>query len=187
MKVAGILLCAGQGSRFSGNGHKLLQQFGSTTLFEHCLSAMMDAELDLNIVVDGAVDLSSRLPTQVVRVHNPDWIDGMATSLKVGVACAKELGASSVVVGLGDQPGILGSSWRAVANSSGRPIAIATYHGKRRNPVRLDSTVWELLPTTGDVGARALVKLRPELVEEVDCLGDPRDIDTLEDLIRWNS
>lgn len=186
-KVAAILLCAGEGSRFKGTSHKLLQPLGSSTVVALSLQAMIDAAFEINIVVDGAIDLGEYLESGVNLVHNKDWNKGMATSLKIGVEAAKDLGVSRIVVGLGDQPGIYSHSWRAVGACEGRPIAVATYHGKRRNPVKLDSVVWDLLPSLGDEGARALMRAYPELVEEVDCDGDPRDIDIVEDLIKWNS
>ncbi|MDH3294333.1 MAG: nucleotidyltransferase family protein [Acidimicrobiia bacterium] len=118
-------------------------------------------------------------------VINRGWAAGQASSLAAGVARAEADGHDAVVVGLADQPFIDHRAWAAVAEADG-PIVVATFDGKRRPPVKLGAEVWPLLPQEGDVGARTLLGLRPDLVSEIPCMGNPIDIDTLEDLQQWS-
>ena len=183
MNVGAVVLCAGAGSRYlaPAGGHKLLALFQGRPVVSWALEHAVQAGLGLTMAVTGAVDLTAMLPPGVVAVENPGWENGIATSLQVAVATARHLGLEAILVGLGDQPLVPPSAWRAVA-ASGFPVAVATYAGARRNPVRLARSVWHELPLSGDEGARALMRRRPELVEEVPCEGDPRDIDTVDDL-----
>ncbi|GAC1321336.1 MAG: nucleotidyltransferase family protein [Acidimicrobiales bacterium] len=184
-RTAGALLAAGGGSRFRGPDHKLLADLEGRPLLDHALAPLMAAGLDHVGVVTGSVDLTLLLPREVSALTNDRWAEGQATSLRVAVDWARSLGVTALVVGLGDQPGILASAWRNVAEAATSPIAVATYRGKRGHPVRLHSSMWDLLPTDGDRGAGVVMTRFPELVCEVACDGDTSDVDTVEDLARW--
>lgn len=186
MTVAGVVLAAGCGSRFRGASNKLTAPFRGKPLVLWAIEAAVDAGLEKVFVVTGAADLRSVLPRGVERVTNGMWPDGLATSLHAGIRAAGDAGYDAVVVGLGDQPLVPSSAWRAVAESTGYVVAVATYDGKRRNPVLLHRSVWHLLPRAGDAGARVIYRERPELVGEVACDGEAADVDTVEDLTRWS-
>lgn len=185
MTTAAAVLAAGGGSRFEGSAHKLLAPFRGRPMVRWAVDAACAAGVDEVAVVVGAVDLAGVLPDGVSVVANDRWRDGVATSLQAAVRWADEAGHEAVVVGLGDQPLVPAGAWRAVALSAS-PIAVATYGGERRNPVRLHRSVWGLLPTEGDEGARAVFARAADLVGEVACDGEPADVDTVEDLGRWS-
>lgn len=186
MSIAGVILAAGEGSRFGGPGEKLLAPVRGRPLLAWAIEPAREAGLDEVVVVSGAADLADVVPDGVTLLHNDEWWLGQATSLGVALDWCQRQGHSSAVVGLGDTPALTASAWRTVADAAGGPIVIATYGGRRSHPVRLDATVWTLLPTSGDEGARTLMARRPELVTEVACEGNPTDIDTREDLRRWS-
>jgi molybdenum cofactor cytidylyltransferase len=191
MTTAAIILAAGGGSRFTasgGEGHKLLAPYLGRTVVEWSIEAAAAAHLDATYVVRGATDLPAPplVADAITFVRNDRWRDGIATSLQAGITRARRDGHAAVVVGLGDQPLVQTEAWRRVSRAATSPVAVATYTGERGNPVRLTSLVWPLLPTTGDEGARVVMRRRPDLVTEVPCPGRAADIDTVDDLDQWS-
>lgn len=186
MSVAAVILAAGGGSRFVGDTHKLLNTINGRPIVSLAIQSAVDAGIGEVLVVTGAANLDSVLSEfpNVVRVHNHNWAAGQAVSIQCAI---RSIGSevTRVVVGLGDQPGIEPSSWRAIAEDPNE-ITVATYQGIRANPVGLNRSVWDLLPIDGDEGARKVMKMHPELVHELPCIGSSEDIDTVEDLRRWN-
>jgi molybdenum cofactor cytidylyltransferase/nicotine blue oxidoreductase len=51
----------------------------------------------------------------------------------------------------------------------------------------MHAELWSQLPHDGDEGARTLIRVRPELVTEVACEGNADDIDTADDVTRWQA
>lgn len=191
MTTAAIVLAAGGGSRFlasGGSGHKLLASYLGRSVIEWAIENAAAAHLDATYVVRGATHLPvPPLAADVVQfVRNDRWAEGLATSMQAGITRARRDGHAAVVIGLGDQPLVQSEAWRLVARATTTPVAVATYEGERGNPVRLSSMVWPLLPSTGDAGARVVMRRRPDLVTEVACPGRSADIDTVDDLAEWS-
>ena len=180
-----MVLAAGAGTRFAGRRHKLLSDVGGVPLVRRAVDSARAADLDETVVVMGAVDLLEVLPDDVTVLHNEAWEQGQATSLAAAIGYAGSRGHRAVVFGLGDQPGVPASAWAAVGNAD-CDLAVADFGGDRRPPVRIGAALWSYLPLTGDEGGRVLMRRRPELVRAVPCEGNPDDIDTVEDLRKWN-
>ena len=188
--VAGVLLAAGQGSRFGRP--KALVELDGQTLAERGVTLLRAGGTDPVLIVTGAAQVELRPEHQARTVYNGEWRTGMGSSLRAALRALTELEAGpeigAVVVALADQPlvGAEAVGRLIAAYRAGAGVAVAAYGGKPRNPVLLAREHWpEVIATaTGDQGARAFLRTRPELVTLVECgdTGRPDDIDTPADL-----
>jgi len=188
VSTAGVLLAAGAGTRFAGPQHKLLAELDGESVVSRALGSLLEASLDAVAVVTGAVDVSGVLAAiggDIAVIDNDRWESGIASSVRCAASWAARQGHDATVVGLADQPFVTAAAWQAVADCAA-PIAVGTYGGRRRNPVRLAREVWPLLPYGGDDGGRTVMRRFPEIVVPIACEGLPDDIDTVEDLRRWS-
>jgi nicotine blue oxidoreductase len=194
--VAGVLLAAGEGSRFGQP--KALVELGGMTLADRGVALLRAGGADPVLVVTGAVLLD--IPG-THTVHNPEWRTGMGSSLRAALqaltdgaltdgAPGAEGAPGAAVIALADQPlvGAAAVSRLIAAYQAGASVAVAVYDGEPRNPVLIAREHWPevMAAATGDKGARAFLRARPDLVTPVECgdTGSPQDIDTPEDLAR---
>jgi CTP:molybdopterin cytidylyltransferase MocA len=197
--VAGVLLAAGEGSRFGRP--KALVEVNGRTLAERGADLLRAGGADPILVITGAAPIELG---GTRTVYNPEWRTGMGSSLRAALQALTGAGASenadataggglnvgAVVVALADQP-LVGAEAVArliAAYRAGASVAVAAYDGQPRNPVLLAREHWpEVIATaTGDTGARAFLRARADLVTLVECsdTGRPDDIDTPADLAR---
>ena len=123
---------------------------------------------------------------RVLIVHAPDHAEGMAASLRTGIA-SLPADADGAFVFLGDMPRVptevLGKMAQALLD--GALAAAPVYRGRRGNPVLLDRTLFpEIIGLSGDAGARGVLQGlgdRLALVESPDD-GVLFDVDTPGDL-----
>lgn len=187
MRIAGVLLAAGAGTRFrdAGGGIKVLAEVDGRPLIERPLRALLAAGLDETVVVlgSGADDVQRRADLAGARVLvHPGWAEGMASSLVVALATLDER-CEAVLVVLGDGPGLAREAVARVATriAEGDALVVgARYTSGGAHPVAIHRSLWGRLPRTGEDGARALGVTRVD----VDCsdLGAPGDADTPDEL-----
>ncbi|WP_407659392.1 nucleotidyltransferase family protein [Lipingzhangella rawalii] len=183
--MAALVLAAGQGQRLGQP--KATVEFAGQRLVDRCVDTVRSAGCATVVVVTGAVqpDLGA-----VRQVHNPDWASGMGSSLRLGLLALEDDGADAVVIVLVDQPLITSEAVARLlaAYTAGARAAVATYSGKRRNPVLLAREHWPRVRemAQGDVGARPFLTAYAHLVTPIPCddIASPEDIDTLADLER---
>jgi nicotine blue oxidoreductase len=123
-----------------------------------------------------------------VLVDNPDWGQGMGTSLRAGLGSLAGTQARAALVSLVDQPGIGPEAVARVlaAYEGEESLVSAAYDGVRGHPVLFGAAHWEGIAATatGDRGARAYLTEHRPAVTLIEC-GDvarPFDIDTEADL-----
>ena len=181
MKVGGLVLAAGEGSRFEG-GTKQLAPLDGRPLLEHALRAV--AALRPRVVVLGhaAEEILGRVDLHGAEpVICRDWALGQSASLRAGIDALGDVDAAVVV--LGDQPRITAAAVAAVAAAGG--TARASYNGRPGHPIRIPRALLDRAgELRGDVGFREILGLAEVREVEVGELADPVDVDTREELAR---
>ena len=185
-RVAGVLLAAGQGSRFGRP--KALVELDGQTLAERGIGMLRAGGTDPVLLVTGAAEVELGPDHRVRTVYNDEWRTGMGSSLRAALRALTDPDVGAAVVALADQPlvGAEAVSRLIAAYQAGASVAVAAYDGRPRNPVLLAREHWPevIAMATGDQGARAFLRARPDLVTLVECgdTGRPDDIDTQADL-----
>lgn len=191
--IAGLLLAAGGGRRLGGRPKALLDHQGRP-LVEHAVRVLREGGCTRVHVVLGAdadaVRVKASLPGCVL-IDNPDWEEGMGSSLRAGLTSLRDAGdaTDAALISLVDQPGIGPTAMARVhaAYRSRATLAAASYEGERGHPVLFGADHWAGIAASavGDRGARAYLKDHAEDITLVECgdVAKAYDIDTPADLI----
>jgi molybdenum cofactor cytidylyltransferase len=190
--IAALVLAAGQ-SRRMGRTNKLLAEVDGVPMVARVSRAVAESKSEPVVVVLGheAERVRDCLgDLDVIFVDNPDYTEGLSTSLAAGLA-ALPGDVDGVVVCLGDMPRVRpGEIDRLISGfdlDEGRAICVPTHRGKRGNPVLWARRFFsEMAELRGDVGARHLIGEYAELVVEIEMEDDGVlvDVDTPDALTR---
>ncbi len=178
-RVAAIVLAAGQ-SRRMGPINKLLAEIDGVPMLNRVIDGVLGSKAGPTIVVtgheEGRVKKAIGRRRKVELVHNPDFAQGLSTSLAQGIAALPE-DADGVLVCLGDMPRVSAKVIDRLIDAfnprEGRAICVPTHFGKRGNPVLFGRRFFaEMMVVSGDVGARHLIGEHAEVVAEVETADD---------------
>jgi molybdenum cofactor cytidylyltransferase len=189
-RIAAVVLAAGRSIRM-GAVNKLIAEIGGKPLVRIAAEQALASRASPVIVVTGhehgrVEQALNGLPVKLV--HNPDYAEGLGTSLKAGIAAVPD-DADGAIVCLGDMPqvnaALIDKLIAAFDPARGALVVVPSIAGRRGNPV-----VWsrrffhDLMAIDGDIGARHLIGSYAEAVVEVPLEGDAAltDVDTPESL-----
>tara|TARA_R110002110_G_scaffold415059_1_gene647711 strand:+ start:733 stop:2379 length:1647 start_codon:yes stop_codon:yes gene_type:complete len=194
-RIAAVVLAAGKSTRMSGPDNelpnKLLMPLAGKPMIVHAVEAALASEASPVVVVTGKDDNrvhQALAGLDVAFVHNPDFAEGLSTSLRTGLA-ALDATSDGAIICLGDMPDIRASHLdRLIAGfapQDNRTICVPTVSGKRGNPVLWGRQWFEAMRgVKGDTGAKHLIGENEDAVCEVPMPDDATliDVDTLEDM-----
>ncbi|MBE3595667.1 MAG: nucleotidyltransferase family protein [Hydrogenibacillus sp.] len=165
IRIGGVILAAGLSSRM-GRPKQWLP-LGGKPLFRHSVEAAVHAGLDPVILVAGGdaermIRAVADLPVEVI--DNPDFRQGMSTSLKRGIRAVQGR-ADACLILLADQPFVSRSLIDALRDAyqahraHGTKIVRPVFQGIPGHPVLVDASLFPYYETLeGDVGGKAILE-----------------------------
>ena len=188
--IAAIVPAAGMSTRMGRN--KLLLAFKGKPLIARAVDTLLESEVDQVVVVLGheADKVKAKLQgRQVTIVENPNYGQGMSTSIRVGLGAVSS-DARAIMIYLADQPLLEPEDVNrlirafAEAREHNKSIVVPYFRGQRGNPVILDASYKEdILEVVGEVGCKRVIKRNPDkvLVVEMETDHVVRDVDSMDD------
>jgi len=199
LRIAAVLLAAGEGRRMGGVA-KLLIRLQGVPLVSRQLVAMSGAGVDEVVVVTGFAReaVEDEVKSYVVTLaHNDAYSDGQQGSVRVGLE-ALSGPFDAVIVALADQPLIgAGDLTELIGAFKKRPaghVVVPVVVGRRGNPIVLDAAARDrILESGANLGCRHLIEREPELVYAYETanarfvtdLDTPEDVRTLAERTGW--
>ena len=194
--IAVIVLAAGKSSRAAPENKLLALAPGGGTLIGQTIDHALACRAGPVIVVTGhqAEQVRDALSEKPVRfVHAPDFAEGIAGSLRAGVA-ALDSHIQGALICLGDMPLVGPSIMRRIAGAydpaQGHEIIVPTFVGQRGNPVLWGRRFFsELLELTGDRGGRGVLDRHGQFVTEIAVPSEAvlMDFDTPAELVMFGN
>ena len=176
-----VLLAAGRSERFGDVGSKLDEPFLARPLGLHVAVALEDMPFKQRVaVVDGCKLDYTRHGFKVL--HNEDPERDMASSVRMGVECARALDAKAVLIALADMPRVTASHiYRLMDAADSEDAVVASSDGVSPRPPALFGRARfdDVLAIRGDQGARDLIQAGRHVVTNA---AELIDVDTREDL-----
>ncbi|MFK7896381.1 MAG: NTP transferase domain-containing protein [Myxococcota bacterium] len=203
-RIAGLVLAAGRSARMGAQQSKLVMSVQGKPLVAWPVEAMSGAGIERPFVVTGfeAASVEAALAGQTCTfLHHASWAEGMGASLAFGAqqVIAAEASAparfDALLLCLGDLPGLRAPLLEELLEAAGPAplrdrIIIPTYEGRPGHPVLFGRRFWpRLVALSGDAGAKAVIAAEPEAVTRIPVENEAilADIDTAEDLARWEA
>lgn len=167
-RVAALLLAAGLSRRF-GPQDKLLADFEGRPLAAHARDAIggFGFAARLAVIRTGAPDLRALFADGgFTLIENPIPADGMASSLRLGAAAARDLPVDALLICLADMPRVDATLLEQLcaAYDMAAGLLVCRDAGRRSPPALIGRRHFDALEQlTGDAGARILLSQAPAL------------------------
>lgn len=187
--VAALVLAAGQSSRMGGANKLLAEVDGVPMLLRAVNAALASKAASVTVVLGHEADKAEALLAgrRVNLVRNPDYAQGMSTSLRAGIG-ALPADAEAAIVLLADMPRVsaLHVDRLIDAFEAKQPaIAVPQKDGRRGNPILWPREFFAAMrAVAGDQGARGVLEANAGRLRFVDMDDDAihADVDTPADL-----